>query len=258
MKSSNRLPPNFRDILLRPVTRSKVLVIGCGSSGAIGPKRGDIIKVEGRILGKFTVRTALMEVMAVGAKPTIVACGLGVEPKPTGESIIEGILSEIRKVGLNRSSVVVSTEKNFDTIQTGIGVAVIGIADIKKLRIGKAKDGDLIVSLGIPSLGTEVLENERANLIADLEDLMKLLSFDFVNTVISVGSRGILHEVNVLAKESNTSFRLSPNLKVDVKKSAGPSTVILAAINRNRLNELKSNFNKPINKIAYLEKGQNY
>ncbi len=111
MKSSNRLPPNFRDILLRPVTRSKILVIGCDSSGAIGPKRGDIIKVEGRILGKFTVRTALMEVMAVGAKPIIVACGLGAELKPTGESIIEGILSEIRKAGLDRSSVVVSTEK---------------------------------------------------------------------------------------------------------------------------------------------------
>ncbi len=91
-------------------------------------------------------------------------------------------------------------------------------------------------------MGTEVLENERENLIADLEDLMKLLSFDFVNAVIPVGSRGILHEVNVLAKESNTSLRLNQHLKVDVKKSAGPSTVILAAINRDHLNELKRKF----------------
>lgn len=254
MKVQKILPPNFRDVLIKPLTKSKFLVVGCDSSGAIGPKIGDAVKVDGGTLGKFTVRTALMEVMAVGAKPTCVACGLGVEPKPTGESIIEGVLSEMKKVGLDESSLVISTEKNFETTQTGIGVAVIGVANINELRIGQAKDGDLIVSLGIPSVGIEVLENERKGLIADLEDLMKLLSLNFVHSVIPVGSKGIFYEMNVLAKEAEANLKLNPSLSMDIKKSAGPATVILAAISNNYLEELKSYFKKPINLLACLEK----
>lgn len=254
MKTQNILPPNFRDVLIKPLTKSKFLVVSCDSSGAIGPKIGDVIKVDGKILGKFTVRTALMEVMAVGAKPICVACGLGVEPKPTGESIIEGVLSEIRKVGLDQSSLVISTEKNFETTQTGIGVTVIGVAKVNELKMGQAKDGDLIISLGVPSVGIEVLENERKGLIADLEDLIRLLSLNFAHSVIPVGSKGIFYEMKVLAKEAEADLKLNPNPNIDIEKSAGPATVILAAISSNHLEELKRYFKKPINLLAILEK----
>ncbi|MEM0488883.1 MAG: AIR synthase related protein [Candidatus Bathyarchaeia archaeon] len=254
MKTRNILPQNFRDVLIKPLTRNKFLVVGCDSCGAIGPKIGDVIKVDGSILGKFAVRTALMEVMAVGAKPICVACGLGVEPKPTGESIIEGVLSEIRKVGLDQSSLVISTEKNFETTQTSMGVSVIGLANLNELKMGQAKDGDLIISLGVPSVGIEVLENEQKGLIADLEDLMKLLSLKFVHSVIPVGSKGIFYEMKVLAKEAEANLKLNQNPNIDMEKSAGPATVILAAISGNRLEELKRYFKKPINLLARLEK----
>lgn len=254
MRSRARLPPNFRDILIKPLTRNKVLVVSCDSAGAVGPKRDDIVKVDGSVLGRFIVRVALMEVMAVGAKPICVSCGLSVEPEPTGESILAGVLSEMKKVGLDRSSLVISTEKNFETTQSGIGITVIGIVNRDEMRMGEAEDGDLIVSLGIPSVGMEVLENERKGLIAELDDLIKLLSLNFAHAVIPVGSKGILYEANVLAKESEAFLKLNPNPGLDITKSAGPGTVILAAIGRDYLDEFKSHFRKPINLIAHLEK----
>ncbi|MBC7131356.1 hypothetical protein H5T51_09165, partial [Candidatus Bathyarchaeota archaeon] len=233
--SMAELPPNYRDVLIKPLNHKKFLVLSCDSSGAIGPKNEDVLKVEGNIVGKFIVRTALMEVMAVGAKPIGVACGLSVEPKPTGESIIKGVLTEMRKAGLKRSDLVVSTEKNFDTVQTGIGVTVIGIANRDKLLIGMAENNDLIVSVGIPSVGAEVLENERKGVIVDIEDLAKLLSLNFVHAAIPVGSKGILHEAKVLAKEAGGRLKLNRKPGIDIRKSAGPSTVILVAIEKDSL-----------------------
>lgn len=242
-----------RDVLIKPLSVDRFLVVGCDSSGAVGSKPGDSVRVDGEVLGKFIVRTALMEVLAVGAKPLCVACGLGVEPEPSGNRILEGVKMEMRKVGLDpRSDLVVSTEKNFQTNQTGIGVAAVGIAHKRKLRIGKSKRGDNVACIGLPSVGLEVLENERKGVIADLDDLLRLLSLDFVHGIIPVGSRGILKEVEVLATESKLHVMLCENPPVNLNKSAGPSTVLIATVRKNHFEELKTLFKKPVCKIATL------
>lgn len=247
---------SYRDVLIKPLLDDKFLVVSCDSAGSVGPKPGDLIKVSGEVLGKFIVRTALMEILAVGAKPLCVACGLGVEPEPTGASILKGVRREMRKVGLNpRYDLVISTEKNFSTTQTGIGIAAIGLAEKSKLLVGKCERGDVIVGIGLPSVGMEVIENERKNAIADLEDLCKLLSLvpsGFVHAVIPVGSKGISHEINVLAKESKLRAALREHVPVDLNKSAGPSTVILAAIKGDYYETLKLSFKKPIYEVATL------
>lgn len=244
---------SYRDALIKPLFGSRFLVVGCDSSGAVGSKTWDLIKVEGEVLGKFIVRTALMEVLAVGAKPLCVACGLGVEPDPSGNRILDGVRTEMRKAGLDpESDLVVSTEKNFQTNQTGIGVAAVGIAQKRKLLVGKSKKGDIAVGIGLPSVGLEVLENEREGAIADLDDLLRLLSLDFVHGIIPAGSRGILKEAEVLAMESKLQLMLCGNPPVNLYKSAGPSTVLIATMRKNHFEEIKAMFKKPAYIIATL------
>lgn len=247
---------SYRDVLIKPLLDGKFLVVGCDSSGSVGPKPEDLIRVSGGVLGKFIVRTVLMEILAVGAKPLCIACGLGVEPKPTGASILRGIKREMRKVGLDpKYDLVISTEKNFSTIQTGIGVAAVGLAEGSEMLIGKCEKGDTVIGIGLPSVGMEVIENERKNAIADLEDLHKLLSLTslgFVHAIIPVGSKGIRYEVNILAKESKLKVRFCEHVPVNLDKSAGPSTVILAAIKEDYYETLKSSFKKPIYEVATL------
>jgi len=245
---------NFRDVLIQPLPGNRFLVVGCDASGGIGPKELDVLKVDGRVFGRFIVRTALMEVMAVGAKPLCVACGLGVEPHPTGNRIINGVKYEMRKGGLRPdSALVVSTQKTFKTMQTGVGMTAVGIAKSKDIIIGRSRSGDVVVSVGLPSVGEEVLENEGKGLIADTDDLLKLLSSNFIHSIIPVGSKGVRYEFGVLALESGLKPILAGSLEVDVKKSAGPSTVLLASLRRSKVNDLRALFKKPMNIIGYLE-----
>jgi len=133
--------------------------------------------------------------------------------------------------------------------QTGIGVTVVGLASKDKLKIGLSKPDDLIVTVGIPSVKDEVLSAEERGEIADLEDLLKLMSYDFVHDVIPVGSQAIMHEVNVLAKDSGLCAKLELP-EVEAKKSAGPATVIVVTISKNALNGLSGLISKPIHVIG--------
>lgn len=242
--------PIKRDVLIKSISRDKVMVVSCDSSGAIGPKEGDFLKVSGEIVGKFMVRSALMEVLATGAKPMCISCGLGVELTPTGISIIKGIEEEMKKIGMRpEEDLVISTEKNFPTGQTGLGITAIGVAKKKELRIGKSKRGDLIISIGVPSVGMEVLRNE----VADLEDMLSLLSMSFVHSVIPVGSKGIIYESKVLAMESELEVDFFTHTEIDIRKTAGPSTVILATIEERHLEFLKEKIKKPLHVIGKLK-----
>ncbi len=239
-----------RDVSVFEVNDDSVMVVGCDSAGGIGPKPLDKVKVSGYTLGRFTARVTLMEVLAVGAIPVCLTNMLSVEPDPTGTEILDGIKSEIKVAQLGHSLVVTgSTEKTVAVEQTGIGVTVVGFAPKNKLKIGLSKPDDLIVAVGCPSIKDEVLPAEERGEIADLKDLLKLMSYGFVHEVIPVGSQGIIHEANVLAKDSG--LRVSLELAVvEAKKSAGPATVVLVAISKNALSELSGLVNKPMRVIG--------
>ena len=114
------------------------IVAGSTSSGAVGPKPLDKVKVDGKILGKFLARVALMDVTATGAFPLLLSVTLGVEKDPTGNQIIEGIKHEARVLGLDPNQVLLeNTEDNFETLQTGAGLTVIGFANEDELRLEK-------------------------------------------------------------------------------------------------------------------------
>ena len=79
------------DVSILKVPTGHSIVVGSTSSGGVGPKSMDKVKVEGRILGKFLARVALMDVAATGAFPLLLSVTLGVEKEPTGREILEGI-----------------------------------------------------------------------------------------------------------------------------------------------------------------------
>lgn len=149
------------DVSIVRVPTGHAIVVGSTSSGAVGPKAKDKVKVDGHVLGKFLARVALMDVTATGAFPLLLSVTLGVEKEPTGNNIIEGIRREARSIGLDPNQVLMeNTEDNFETVQTGAGLTVIGFANEEELRLGKTNPGDLIVAIGRPKVGGEVIAAE--------------------------------------------------------------------------------------------------
>jgi len=245
--------PTKRDLRIFQFTPSDVIVIGCDSSGAIGPKPLDRLKVDGYIVGKFAARVALMEVISTGAQPLCVVDNLSVELKPTGLEILRGVREEAAQAGLDpQLAVTGSAEKNFPTDQTGIGVTVIGICKKDNLLIDSVESGDALVVIGSPAVGAEVLLGEEKGTNTTILDLQKLLGLDFVNEVIPVGSEGIQREIKVLTENLGLKFKPDPACKVCLEKSAGPATALLVSLPMDKVACLAGLFEKPVNLIGRI------
>jgi len=235
------------DVSILKLPTGHSIVSGSTSSGAVGPKEMDRVKVDGRMLGKFLARVALMDVTATGAFPMLLSVTLGVEKEPTGNDILEGIKREARSLGLNPSQVLMEkTEENFHTIQTGAGLTVVGFANEEELRIGKTCPGDLIVAIGKPKVGDEVIAAEARGEIADLKNVTQLSQRKYVHDIAPVGGFGIASEARMMAYGVGRQLKLYDVGSLDVNKPAGPATVVLATIDKERLEDLSTLIPKPI------------
>ena len=241
------------DVSILKVPTGHAIVAGSTSSGAVGPKIMDKVKVEGRVLGKFLARVALMDVTATGAFPLLLSVTLGVEKEPTGNQIMDGIKREARSIGLDPNQVIMeNTEDNFETVQTGAGLTVVGFANEDELRIGKTVPGDTIIAIGKPKVGDEVILAEAKGEIADLKNIMQLSQKKYVHDIAAVGTLGIADEARMLAYGVGRQLKLAELQGVDLNKSAGPATVILATVDKENLEELSSMISKPISIIGEI------
>ena len=242
-----------RDLRILRLDVGRVIVVGCDSAGGIGPKPLDRIRVDGRTVGRFTARVALMEVLSVGAKPVCLSNTLAVEPKPTGIQITKGIHDELRYARVASQIVVTgSSEKNVTVNQTGVGVTIVATATSESLKIGQCKRDDAIVAVGLPHVGDEVIVGEKKRRIADTRDVRILLNASYVHEIIPVGSQGALHEAQTIGQDSNLRFVRRRSSEFDLRKSAGPATVVLCACSRSHLKELSKLIQKPVNLIGSL------
>ena len=241
------------DVAIVKVPTGHAIVAGSTSSGAVGPKIEDRVKVEGPVLGKFLARVALMDVIATGAFPVLLSVTLGVEKEPTGNAVLDGIRREARTIGLDPSQVIMeNTEDNFETVQTGAGLTVIGFANEDELRIGKTIPGDLIVAVGKPKVGDEVISAEAKGEIADLKNVMQLSQRKYVHDIVAVGTFGIADEARMISYGVGRQLRFMDVKGLDLNKSAGPATVVLATVDKDRLEDLASLINKPINVVGEI------
>lgn len=241
------------DVSILKVPTGHAIVAGSTSSGAVGPKIMDKVKVDGRVLGKFLARVALMDVIATGAFPLLLSVTLGVEKEPTGNEILEGIRREARSLGLDPNQVLMeNTEDNFETVQTGAGLTVVGFANEDELRIGKTSPGDLIVAVGKPKVGDEVILAEAKGEIADLKNVTQLSQKKYVHDIAPVGTFGIADEARMMAFGVGRQLKLVEVQGLDLNKSAGPATVVLATVEKERLEDLTSLIRKPINVVGEI------
>ncbi len=241
---------NKRDISIIDIDKKKSLVIACDVSGGIGKKENDQLKVDPKIVGEFTAKVALMEVLAVNAKPISITNTLSVEYDPTGIEIIKGIKKALGEVGL-KEILNGSTEDNIKTYETGVGITVIAIVDKEKLKLSNSHKGDIIAAIGIPLVGEDVIE--KSELIATLSDVKNLRKKNYIKEILPVGSKGIKYEAQILAEMSNCKLSFKKNLDLDIMSSAGPGTVVLVSLSEDNYLNLRKDFSyKTISIIAKL------
>ncbi|MCW4000844.1 MAG: ribbon-helix-helix domain-containing protein [Candidatus Bathyarchaeota archaeon] len=241
------------DVSILKMPTGHAIVAGSTSMGSVGPKVMDKVKVDGRVLGKFLARVALMDVTATGAFPLLLSVTLGVEKEPTGNEIIEGISREARGIGLDPNQVLMEkTEDNFEAVQTGAGLTVVGLANEDELRLGKTLPGDLIVAIGRPKVGDEVVAAEAHGEIADLRNVTQLAQRKYVHDIAPVGGFGIAGEAKMMAYGVGRQLRMLEVPGLDLEKSAGPATVVLVTIDEKRLEDLRALIPKPINVVAEI------
>ncbi len=241
----------IRDVLILPISAGKTLVIGCDSSGGIGPKQRDAVRVPAYVVGRFTSRVALMEVMTSGAIPAALVDTLCAEPDPVGIEVGRGIADELAEVGLTGLvEVTGSSEKNVPTEQTGVGITVIGVVRPSDLRYGRSTPGDEVICIGIPKVGWEVRLDDPD--ITDLPLLKRLLALPGVHEVAPGGSRGIIHEARELAALGRFEVEIGESPGVDLCKSAGPATCLVASVEPGVSNVIASTLAKPVFHVGWL------
>lgn len=240
----------FRDITLIDLNENQMLAVACDSSGGIGEKSEDIIKVSPDIVGYFTACVALSEIIAIGANPITIINTLSVEMNNTGKQIIKGIKKAVEALKLTEDNIVTgSTEENFPVIQTGMGITVLGIIDKSKYKKPKTKEGSIAVAVGIPKVGNDVIL-DKGKEIMTIETLLKLIDEDYIQEILPVGSKGILFEANEMAITNNLEFKKSENVNIDLHKSAGPATTVIVSINEKDLKKLTESTKIPVNVIG--------
>lgn len=220
----------IRDLTIVPLPNEQYLVTAVDISAAIGEKPCDALKVPPELTGKMAVRVALLEVMASGAKIIAVNDVVGAEMEPTGRRVIAGIQEELQLADLGHVELNGSTEENMETVQTSVGVTVIGLAESSQLKVNHIKKDALLLGYGEPRMGNELLE--KPDLEVTYEIIKEFVTREDVLELVPVGSKGILYEASHLAQLNDCAFIEKAECNPSwLNKSAGPATTVLIAVN---------------------------
>ncbi|WP_026486912.1 hypothetical protein [Caldanaerobius polysaccharolyticus] len=238
----------YRDALIMD-GGDEVFVVTCDSLGSIGRKPLDALKVDEEIVGRYTLRVALAEALCLGAWPLVVCDTLCNEMFPTGRKIIEGIKKELEESGFYNIPLTGSTEENFETMMTGIGITVISKAKKTSLKVDKVRSGMSIALVGYPRVGQEVMDCSD---VLSLRDYIALGRSKEVKEVVPVGSRGIAYEVSVIEGISSCKFLGHFPSYIDAAKSGGPSTCAIVVYERQDDEKVRSLCDKPFTPLGIV------
>ena len=239
----------YRDLTLIDINDDQILVVSCDSSGGIGNKENDVVQTPPEIVGQFTAQVGLMEILAFGANPITIVDTLSVEMEDTGRRILNGIKKALEPLRFDLDNVITgSTEENFPVTVTGIGITIIGIINKDSWKKPMTERGLIAVVVGVPRVGEEVLDDK--GLIMDIQKLLDLKEKDYIKEILPVGSKGILYELEQMARTNNISFSLEDEQSINLKKSGGPSTCVIVSMEEGEYKNLKKEFSIPVNRIG--------
>ena len=250
-------PPNlrrFRDLTLVSLIGDLQLVIACDSNASIGEKPSDGLKKPYSEVGISALKVPMMEVLAAGAEPLLIINALCMEMEPSGRRFIETMEKELVRCGYDPSMMLTgSTEDNVTTVQSGIGLTVIGLVAEEKLKLGSTKRGDVVLCVGNPKGGVEIPYAEGDADIASISTVQSLNELSSVHEILPVGSKGVIFEANELANMAGCEFRLLDDPpEINLNRSAGASTAVLVSAAATHIDDISSAVSVPVYLIGTI------
>lgn len=243
-----------RDLSIIDLDAGRLLVIAVDSDGGIGELVHDPVYCTAFDLGRFSIRVPLMEIRASGAKPIAAFDMLTVPMDKYGKEIIRGVRAELLEADLTDNFPLSgSTEDNVPTTMTGVGTAVIGIAEKNEFRPGTTKTEDVILCIGLPKSAPDekVLLNDPE--IIKQSDLSTICKIENIHEILPVGSKGIAYEINQIEETVGLKSVIKKNIRINLEKSAGPSTCVIVTTSPDTEKVLKNHLNVPITKVGKFE-----
>lgn len=228
---SNSVTERIRDLTLVRLIGGIRLVIACDSNASNGEKPMDIHRNTFEEMAVSALKVPVMEVLAAGAYPIVIANNLCVEMEPSGRRIIEIMKQELIDSGLWEGlQFTGSTEDNMKTIQSGVGVTVIGLLDESRSKLGGTVKGDTVICVGVPQSGVTVPYSEKDLSVCKIKTVERLRRMEYVHEILPIGSKGAEYEAKELARYVGLSFIRDEECRLDMKTSAGSCTAVLVSV----------------------------
>jgi hypothetical protein len=212
----------MRDVSIIPLSSKEEIIVGADNSGGIGTKEEDAVRVDDRITAYYSTRVAVMEVLAVKAKPFSVIIH-NFSGNTVWEAYKKGAETALKEAELEEVLITGSTESNFPLKQSALGITVLG----KRPVVKNEKTHEFGVSyavIGAPLTGNQVLENRE--MAAPLSLFTKCCRHSVIMDLIPVGSKGILEELRELTGNVSLAVK-NVECSPDILVSGGPSTCFL-------------------------------
>ena len=219
---------------------SNGLIVSTDNSGAIGQKKQDVVNVPDDVTSYFSGRVTLLEQWAAGAEPEAIILH-NFSGEEAWNRYVVGIQRIFDEIGIEIPKITGSTETNIKTLQSCIGITMIGNS-IKELP---SETNLKWFTYGKPLVGDQLIA--QSDKVASLKTIYKAMQQELIARIWPVGSKGIAKEVESLL--GNRSFRC----EWDIHASAGPSTVVLIGIDEGKIpqaQQLMGELLKPIAIIA--------
>jgi len=250
-------PPNlrrFRDLALVSLLGDLHLVIACDSNASIGEKPNDGLAKPYAEVGISVLKVPMMEVLAAGAVPLLIINALCMEMNPSGCKFIETMSGELIRCGFDPNMMLTgSTEDNVLTLQSGIGITVIGMASEEKLRLGQTQLNDVVLCAGNPKGGVTIPYAEGEPDIASISTVQSLNEVSSIHEILPVGSKGVVYEANELAKTAGFDFCLTDDPPaINLYQSAGASTAVLVAVSASQVSSIANAVSVPVYEIGTI------
>ncbi len=231
-----------RDVAIVPFQDHFEIVIATDNSGSIGMKQADDVTVPYETVGYYSFRVAYMECVAAKAIPFSVTihnfCG-----DDAWSPLVYGVKKGLKELHLESLAITGSTETNFTLMQSAVSITVLG----RRINILEQplryRDSIEVAVIGKPLVGEEVIEQKEN--VAPLELFQTFAERDTVTTIMPIGSKGILYELNELFSEETLRFATDLNME----KSSGPSTsfiIVYSIGDREEMERLASNLFHPV------------